>query len=106
MNVKERIKMVKCMEFICRQINDENVFMRWLEVGVADGDIPYGELCETEFDEDLECYVEFDDTFATLLRDFLNIMSAARRSGGLYCDGVVDRGFKSQLYDRRSDDIL
>ena len=41
---EERVKMVKAMEFICRQINDEDVFMGWLMNGVADGDIEYGDL--------------------------------------------------------------
>lgn len=44
MNRIERIKMVKAMEFIARQVNDENVFERWLIGGVSDGDIEYGEL--------------------------------------------------------------
>ena len=44
MNKIERIKMVKAMEYIARQINDEAVFERWLIGGVGDGDIEYGEL--------------------------------------------------------------
>ena len=39
MNRLERAKMVKAMEFIARQINDENVFEGWLMEGVADEDI-------------------------------------------------------------------
>ncbi len=89
MNTTERIKMVKCMEFICRQINDESVFYRWLTIGVADGDIDYGDLGESDYDEDLLSYSEDDADFALLMHDFLNIMVSARKSGGLYCDGVV-----------------
>lgn len=40
----ERKKMVACMEYICRQINDEDVLYGWLMNGVADGDIDYGDL--------------------------------------------------------------
>ena len=41
-NIKqERTRMVKAMEYICRQINDEDVFNGWLMGGVADGDIEY-----------------------------------------------------------------
>lgn len=36
--------MVKAMEYIARQINDEEVLMPWLQLGVADGDIYYGDL--------------------------------------------------------------
>ena len=88
MKQAERIKMVKAMEFICRNINDEEVFDLWLMGGVADGDIRYGDLDGADLDGILEYYVE-DDHFADLMRCFLNRMVGAKRSGGLYCDGVV-----------------
>ena len=44
MNKAERIKMVKAMEFICRQVNDEDNIEAWLTLGVADEDIEYGDL--------------------------------------------------------------
>ena len=43
MDKLQRKKMVLAMEYICRQINDEDVFMPWLMCGVADGDLKYGE---------------------------------------------------------------
>ncbi len=86
MNTLERTKMVNCMEFICRQINDEDVFYGWLLNGVADGDIKYGSL-KAEVDE---YYLE-DDNFADLMACFLRRMSAAKKSGGLYCDGIVSK---------------
>lgn len=81
----DRIKTVRAMEHIARQINDEDVFVRWLLVGVADGDID-----GTEKDEDLEFYIE-DDTFAELMDTFLRVMVRAYKSGGLYCDGIVSK---------------
>lgn len=54
MNIKERIEIVKAMDLLCRQINDEEVFMTWLIYGVADGDVEIGD------DERLECYVDDD----------------------------------------------
>ena len=39
MNLKERAKVVRAMDLLCRCINNEDVFMPWLSVGVADGDI-------------------------------------------------------------------
>jgi hypothetical protein len=54
MNKIERMKMVKAMEFIAHQINDEEIFLDWwLPGGVADGDIEYGDLSvnDTEYDE-------------------------------------------------------
>ena len=50
-NMRDRLKMVKAMEFIARQINDEEVFESWLVMGVADDDIPYGDLEVTTADE-------------------------------------------------------
>ena len=87
MNKVERIKMVKAMEYIARQVNDEEVFEGWLMVGVADGDIEYGDL-EPEDDGTLEWYIE-DGHFAELMGVFLRRMAAAEKSGGLYCDRIV-----------------
>ena len=94
MNVSERIKMVKAMEFIARQINDEGVFEGWLIGGVADGDIKYGDLeVRDEDQEDLTVYIE-DESFADLMHTFLHLMKNASRSGGLCCDGVVSEAAK------------
>ena len=89
MNKIERVKMVKAMEYIARQVNDEDVFMSWLSVGVADGDIAYGDM--DPVDENAEWYIEKDERFADLMDVFLRIMSRAYKSGGLYCDSVVSK---------------
>lgn len=88
-NMSERIKMVKAMEFICRQINDEDVFECWLVNGVADGDIEYGDLT-AEDDGSMEYYTE-DAHFADLMDTFLWCVEKACKSGGLYCDGIVSK---------------
>ena len=85
MNKIERAKMVLAMEYICRQINDENVFDGWLMCGVADGDLKYGEWDP----EVVEEYYLDDRSFAELMECFLRRMRGAERSGGLFCDGVV-----------------
>jgi len=90
MNKTERIKMVKAMEFICRQTNSEDVFEGWLYSGVADGDIEYGDLSD-EDNGDLEIYYEDDVCFADLMACFLRRMASAKKDGGLYCDGVVSK---------------
>lgn len=89
MNKQERIKMVKAMEYISRQINDEDLFEGWLVSGVADGDIDYGDLT-AEDDGSIEYYME-DDHFAELMDVFLWCMKKACKSGGLYCDGIVSK---------------
>lgn len=91
-NKEEREKMVLAMEYIVRQISDEDIFYSWLYT-VADGDIPYGCLDPTQTDEygyplDLEYYTR-DKNFADLMSTFLALMSRARKSGGLYCGGIV-----------------
>lgn len=96
MNKVERIKMVKAMEYITRQVNDEAVFERWLIGGVADGDIELGELdVKAEDEESLDYYLE-DDEFSDLMGVFLRVMAGAAKSGGLYCDGVLDGRTKSK----------
>lgn len=83
----ERKKMILAMEFICRQINDEDVFDGWLMCGVPDGDIEYGCLdIETICDEDSMLET---DNFRDLMDCFLRRMAGAKRSGGLFCGGVV-----------------
>ena len=104
MNKIERIKMVKAMEFLVRQLNDEELLMSWLSEGVADDDIRYGDLSVNGNDEeDMEYYIE-DAPFADLMNDFLRLMwFAYDEDSGLYCDGLVskstaDSGMKISSY--------
>ena len=92
MNKEERIKMVKAMEFIARQVNNEEIFCDWwLTTGVADGDIEYGDLSVNDGDEeDLGYYIE-DEEFAHLMQLFLKTMRQAYKDGGLYCDWIVSK---------------
>lgn len=85
----ERLQLVKCMEYIVRNLNDESIFTGWLYNGVADGDIEYGDVAiKPEDTEDLMYYTE-DETFADLIDTFLRLMCRARKSGGLYCGGIA-----------------
>lgn len=86
----ERKKMVLAMEYIARQVNDEDVFMGWLYNGVPDGDIEYGCFDTDAVDEwDIR-----EKNFSELMDTFLWVMSKAKKSGGLYCGGVVSDGAK------------
>ena len=93
-NPTERIKMIKAMEYIARQINDEDVFDGWLMCGVADGDIRYGDLDGSDQEELLSWYYSEDCDFADIMDTFLRKMSQAYKSGGLYCNGVVSEAKK------------
>lgn len=93
----ERMKMVKAMEFICRNINDEEVFETWLIMGVGDGDIKYGDFyvpCALIEEDEAYWYVKDDERFAELMETFLSCMKNAKKSGGLYCGGVVSHARK------------
>ena len=92
MNKVVRVKMIKAMEFIARNLNDEEIFETWLMAGIADGDIPFGSLTvEPDDFENLEYYMD-DETFADIMDTFMDIMSsAAKESGALYCDHVVSK---------------
>lgn len=90
MNAIERIKMVKAMEYIARCINNEDIFYGWwASMGVADGDIPAGELELKPDDVDIAYYYEEDKDFSDLMDTFLRCMKMAAKDGGLFCDGVV-----------------
>lgn len=86
MNKQKRIEVVKAMETLARCINDERVFLTWLSLGVADGDIT-----KNTPDEELDFYVENDVQFADLMHTFLRCMSNAYKNGGLYVDNVVSK---------------
>ena len=88
-NMEERVKMVEAMEYICRQLNNENQFMSWLSVGVADGDIEYGDFAGGN--PTAQYYAEDNESSAELMGSFLRLMTRAEKSGGLYCNGVVSK---------------
>ena len=85
-NYKERVAMVKAMELIARSVNDEEVFMPWLMLGIADGDIedPTSNA-DDEYIADNYCD---DETYAELMNTFLTIMRKASKNGGLYSDYI------------------
>lgn len=81
----EKVAMVRAMETVCRNLNDEDILMTWLAGGVADGDIT-----KQTSDADIASeYCEDDDEFAKLMDCFLRCMKWANESGGLYCGDVV-----------------
>ena len=89
--LRERMMAVKAMEYLARHVNDEDVLDIWLMGGVADGDIEYGDFTihsgvETDPAYD---YASDPDTFSYLMGCFLRTMSAAYKSGGLWCGDVT-----------------
>lgn len=72
----ERLKMLKAMEYLMRNVDDEDVFAVWLTYGVADGDIEYGDLSVTEPEaKRLGSYLE-DEAFEELEKLFRRCMAA------------------------------
>lgn len=93
-----RIKMVKAMEFIARQLNDEYIYESWAIFGVGDGDIDYADLsCDEEAEfKDFKYYIK-DKEFSDLMDLFVHLMARAKKSGGLFCDGIVsDRDYPEE----------
>lgn len=98
MDKQERKTMVFCMEFLCRNLNDEEDLFRWLELGVADGDFSYIEMLKNpaESIDSVDEYYLDDRTFGDLMHTFLKVMRQAANpkiGGGLWCDGVLDAPF-------------
>ena len=89
--LKERMMAVKAMEYLARQVNDEDVFDIWLMGGVADGDIEYGDFTihsGVEADPAYD-YASDPNKFSSLMATFLRTMSAAYKNGGLWCGDVL-----------------
>ena len=83
----ERKKMLVAMEFVARQINDEDVLDGWLMCGVPDGDIEYGNFDISQIDD--EDYMVTDKGFKDIMSCFLRRIVRAYESGALYCGGIV-----------------
>ena len=88
MNKELRIKMIKAMEYIVRNTNDERCLNPWLLMGIPDGDIEYGDLATDNYDDE---YFLGNKNFSELMNQFLKIMKLASYSGGLCCHGVVSK---------------
>ena len=85
MDKSARKKMIVSMEYIVRQINNEDFLMFWLSEGVPDGDIEYGNLDISQVDD----YLIEDGNFKDIMTTFLKCMKQAWSDGGLYCDTIV-----------------
>lgn len=83
-NLKERARMVWCMEYIVRHINDEDLLEMWLQMCVADEDININRFSP----QDIDCYYLEEDNFKELMDWFTFLITKARKDGGLYCGGV------------------
>jgi len=107
MNKTERIKMVKAMEFIARQIPDEDILKTWIDYGVEDGDIEYGDLDSTIRDsgsDPIEKYIS-DDKLEEVMKTFIEVVrNAYNETIGLCCDGVQD--YREEEYTPPSESVL
>lgn len=86
-NTEQKKRMILAMEYVARQINDEDVFEGWLVGGVPDGDIEFGCFDTAVIDDD--DYFMRDENFKHLMGCFLRRMYGAYKSGGLYCGGLA-----------------
>lgn len=89
-NIQARREMVRAMDTVIRNLDDEDFIESWLAVGVEDHD---GDLT----DEEIDFYCE-DTNFADLMYLFCRLMNKATNydrecnfDGTLYCDGIVSK---------------
>lgn len=88
--MKERAMMVRAMETVVRNLNNESLINGWLMNGIADGDID-----ETTTDEEIiEMGYCDDDSFAEIMACFARIMKRATKNskigeGVFYCDNIL-----------------
>jgi len=87
MNKLQREKMLRAMDTIARALNDESVFMTWLTLGIADGDVEDGEELDEYYFSD-EVFSDVMDTFALLMKQ---ATKGDKLKGVFYVDGIVSR---------------
>lgn len=94
-NVKERKTMLACMDFIARNLNDEEILIdRWFACGVPDGDLDYWKLVSdfNEERENVDDYCIEEEPFEEIMTCFLHCMyKAYLDKSGLYCDSCLSR---------------
>lgn len=88
LNKKDRAKAILAMEFIARNVNNEDYLESWLMCGVADGDIEYGESDIKAVDE----YYTDMDNFKDIVQCFRRVTARAIADGGFYVGGQVISG--------------
>ena len=90
MTVKsKRMDMVRAMEYIARQVSNDEVLDLWVNLGVVGNDIPYSVLTDGS-EEWLEKYIT-DEGLSNLMRVFLRVMAMAYAEDGLWCAGVSSK---------------
>ena len=81
-NDSERYAIIRSMDMLARQTNNETALEMWFEQGISDGD------SDTETsDEMLNDYIS-DEKFRDVLDTFLCVMCESYKQGGLSVDGV------------------
>ena len=76
-NYTKRIDLLRAMDLIMNNLNDESLYLRWLSIGIEDECTDYDYYTETE-------------TFRDMMSAFCEIIhEATDESGALYVDGVV-----------------
>ena len=75
----DHAQQIKCMDFLIRSLNDEELTMEWLTLGVPDGDIND----ETTIEEIQEMYDE--DDYEDWQKLFCNLISIAYKEESYLC---------------------
>ena len=85
--MNEKVKMIRAMETIARNLNDEELVQYWLMLGVSDGDIT-----DDTTDEEIDDMYDDHD-----LKEFMNVFFKLMKyategecSGTFYCNGFIN----------------
>ena len=84
-NIEDRRKMILCMEFIMRNLNDEELFYRWILAGIPDDEFKFGEFNPEVVDD----YYIDPENFKDFVRIFLDILKSTEEGNAIYCGAVL-----------------
>ena len=85
-NFKERVSVIRAMDTVVHNLNDEEYVAWWLEDGVPDG-----EINEETADEELYWLVDDDESFADIMSTFIKIMKRQSVNGAMWVDNVLSK---------------
>lgn len=85
-NFKERVSIIRAMDTIVRNLNDERDILWWLDSGVPDG-----EINAKTTDEELYWLVDDDESFADIMSTFVKIMRRQPINGAMWVDNVLSK---------------
>lgn len=88
--MEKRIEMLRAMETVIRNMNDESAIDEWLRNGIPDGAINSAtDSSELEWLAEKDNFADIMDTFCYIMREWTKGLDTPKdRKAFFYCDGV------------------